>query len=91
MFRVVVSMDLPVLVDIDVMLKLLERVLRSMCERVQAGMHVTRGKVTREHAAGRQRIVGRESVKRVGKHGGGLGDRILCSGRYNKSADGVFS
>lgn len=74
-FVVVISVNLGVLVNIDLMLELLEGVLRAVCECVQARVHVIRRNMLREHAAGGQGVVRRKPVKRVGKHVGG---RTCC-------------
>lgn len=62
-------MGLRILVDIDVLLKLLQRVLRTMCERIQTRVHVMgRDVPVGEHVVRRQGIVSRETVKWIGKH-----------------------
>jgi hypothetical protein len=55
--------------NINVLLKLLERVLRSVGKCVKARMHVIRGQVPVGHHAVRgQGIVSRIAVERIGKH-----------------------
>lgn len=57
------------LVDVDLLLQLLEGVLGTVGEGIQAGaVEVARGVVVREHVVGGKGVVGREAVQRVGQH-----------------------
>jgi hypothetical protein len=69
MLIIVASVNLTILMNIDMLLKLLERVLRSVGQGVEAGMHVIRGQVSvRHHAVRGQGIVCREAVEGIRKH-----------------------
>jgi hypothetical protein len=69
MLIIVAPVNLAILMNINVLLKLLERVLRSVGQGVEARMHVIRGQVSvGHHAVRRQGIVCREAVEGIGKH-----------------------
>jgi hypothetical protein len=69
MLIIVASVHLAILVHIDVLLKLLEGVLRSVGQGMEALMHVIRGQVpVGHHAIRRQGIVRREAVEGIGEH-----------------------
>jgi hypothetical protein len=69
MLIIVASVDLAILMNINMLLKLLECVLRSVGQRVKARMHVIRRQVPVGHHAVRgQGIVSRIAVERIGKH-----------------------
>jgi hypothetical protein len=69
MLLIVASVNLAILMNIDVLLELLERVLRSVGQSVEAGMHVIRRQVPVGHHAVRgQGIVCREAVEGIRKH-----------------------
>lgn len=69
MLIIMASVNLAILMNIDVVLKLLEGVLRSVGQGMEARMHVIRGQMPiRHHAIRWQGIVGREPVKGIRKH-----------------------
>ncbi len=69
MLIIMASVNLTILMNIDVLLELLEGVLRSVGQGMEARMHVVRGQMPiRHHAIRGQGIVCREPVKGVRKH-----------------------
>lgn len=69
MLIIVASVNVAILMNVDVLLKLLERVLRSVGQSVEARMHVIRRQVAVGHHAVRgQGIVCREAVEGIRKH-----------------------
>jgi hypothetical protein len=69
MLIIMVPVNLTILMNIDVLLKLLEGVLRSVGQSMEARMHMTRGQMPiRHHAIRWQGIIGREPVKGIRKH-----------------------
>lgn len=69
MLIIMTSVNLATLMNIDVLLELLERVLRSVGQGVEAGVHVIRGQVPVGHHTVRgQGIVCREAVEGIRKH-----------------------
>jgi hypothetical protein len=73
MLIIVAAVNLAILMNINVLLKLLERVLRSVGQSVEAAVHVIRRQVpVRHHAVRGQGIVCREAVEGIRKHLEGL-------------------
>jgi len=69
MLVIVASVNLAILMHINVLLKLLECVLRAIGQGVEARVHVIRRQVPVGHHAIRgQGIVCREAVERIRKH-----------------------
>jgi hypothetical protein len=73
MLIIVAAVNLAILMNIDVLLQLLECVLRAVSQGVEAGVHVIRRQVPVGHHAIRgQGIVCREAVEGIRKHLGCL-------------------
>lgn len=77
----ILAPELGVLVDVHLLLKLLEGILRAVRQSIKSGtVQVRRGGMMGEHVRRGKRVVSREAVQRVGEHIGG-GRRQTCQQR----------
>jgi hypothetical protein len=74
---IMAPMNLSILVDVNVLLKLLQGVLRAVSKSMQTSMHVIGWDAIAHHARRGQGIVGRETMKWVGEHFEGFAE-INC-------------
>ncbi len=73
MFRVVTPVHLAVRVEVDLLLKLLQGVLRAVGQRMQAVVDGIGWERVAHHRRRGEGVVGRETVQWVGKHREGVG------------------